>query len=272
MSETIISESKRNASLISDLDNFRTKSIEIDLDREMSVTYPSYEIFSFEKNLYIMIAKSSVVKFKPEWIMRPDYVSFEYYNNTIYWPVILFVNNVFSIEDFINLEEILVPPMEVIIDLIRDKPPNQKPEKINTFLSNPLLKMYQRKPMDDIEISKLQASDNATSEQPTENPTEKVLQEHTEVITLSALNIQNKYCTLSFIPVNSSSVSLYIDDFNVAQRYGYDYCLKKDTNNDYKLISWKAEDCFGGVGGMESFMEENTKLRIKYIYENEVFV
>lgn len=119
--ESIRGEARRNAELATDLDNFRSRYRETTNDLQTTVTFPSGEIFSFEKNLFVLLANAEKVKFKPKWYQRPDYVSYEYYNSTIYWPLILFVNRIFSIEDFKELDDILIPPFNSILQIVKDR-------------------------------------------------------------------------------------------------------------------------------------------------------
>jgi len=119
--ESIRGETKRNSELATDIDNFRSRYQETTSNLEITVTFPSGEIFSFEKNLFTLLSNAECVKFKPIWYQRPDYVSHEYYKNTIYWPIILFVNRVFSIEDFKELDEILIPPFSSILQVVKDR-------------------------------------------------------------------------------------------------------------------------------------------------------
>ena len=119
--ESIRGEAKRNAELATNLDNFRSRYKETTQDLETEVIFPAYEIYSFEKNLFVLLANANKVVFKPKWYQRPDYVSYEYYNSVIYWPIILFVNRIPSIEDFKGLDEILIPPFNSILQIVKDK-------------------------------------------------------------------------------------------------------------------------------------------------------
>jgi len=124
--ETINTEAFRNAKLAVDLDNMReTLTVEDtvvgDSTTPISVNYPSPTIETYEQNFFLLLAKSKKYKFEPNWFQRPDYVSHHFYGNTIFWPLILFVNRIHSIEDFKGFDELLVPPFDLILKLTRDK-------------------------------------------------------------------------------------------------------------------------------------------------------
>ena len=110
-------EAKRNSELLTDLDNFRNHYIEhSNLDLDLNVTFPANEIEAYDKNFFILVSRSRKVTFKPEWFQRPDYVSKEFYGTNVFWALILFVNRIYSIEEFKDLTEVLIPPYNMILD------------------------------------------------------------------------------------------------------------------------------------------------------------
>ena len=123
--ESIIPEVKRNAKLATDIDNYRTRYSEYELDifgnKTLEVIFPAGEVYTLEKNFFTLLAKSKKVDFKTEWYQRPDYVSIEFYGTSIYWIIILFINCIDSIEDFKDLSEILIPNFNVILEITKDK-------------------------------------------------------------------------------------------------------------------------------------------------------
>ena len=82
--ETIVTEAKKNTNLISDIDNFRSRYMEIDYDTGTTVLFPSMEIYTYEHNLFRLLADSEQVRFIPKWEMRPDYASYDLYGSTIH--------------------------------------------------------------------------------------------------------------------------------------------------------------------------------------------
>jgi hypothetical protein len=130
-----------------------------------------------EKNKFILLANSIKVKFSPRWKMRPDYVSFDFFKTTIYWPFILFINNAMSIEDFINYDEILIPDFTNILDVIKTKLPKNTYETVGFNETSYLVKYLQRNPLDDFEIQEIIAKTNLdnTKEKLVATPTEENL-------------------------------------------------------------------------------------------------
>jgi hypothetical protein len=54
--------------------------------------------------------------------MRPDYLSFDEYNTVILAPLLMYVNGVFCTEAF-DLNEVIIPKLSFISDILKDKYP-----------------------------------------------------------------------------------------------------------------------------------------------------
>jgi len=119
--QSIKHEAKRNAELSTNVDNFRSRYKESSYEGTIEVSFPAGNIKTLDKNLFKLLAGSNKVTFKPTWHQRPDYVSIEFYNTTMFWQLILYINRIPSIEDFRDLETIYVPPFNLIVDIMRDK-------------------------------------------------------------------------------------------------------------------------------------------------------
>ena len=85
-------------------------------------TLPSFTLETIEKNLFFLLRNSSYVKFEQKYIMRPDYLSYGKYNTVILAQLLMFVNNVFTVEDF-NLDKVVIPTLQSIIYICQDKFP-----------------------------------------------------------------------------------------------------------------------------------------------------
>jgi len=121
--QSIRHEAKRNAELATNIDNFRSRYKEISYDETIDVTFPAGNIKTLDKNFFKLLAGSNLITFEPKWHQRPDYVSIDYYNTPMFWQVILYINRIASIEDFKDLEDIYIPPFNLIVDVLRDRVP-----------------------------------------------------------------------------------------------------------------------------------------------------
>lgn len=268
---SIKTEAARNAKLSTDIDNFRNRYVDFDSNNNIEVIFPSFDILTFDKNLFILLNQSEEVKFKTRWYMRPDYVSFDYYKTVIYWPLIMYINNVYTIEEFVDFETILVPPYTSIFQLFNDRTIDKNilplQEKV---VSDPKVNQFYKKyPLDLIELQNLAANEAILG---FENQDVLAIHnaEKTEIITLTAEHIANKYVDLAREPASTSSVTLSLNNLNIAQRYNYDYTLKYNGNNSLRRISWKPSDVLesSGLGNiyssMVNYLRVGTVMKIKY--------
>jgi len=269
--ETIKSEAIKNSSKSVDLDNFRSRYIDAPLGVDFTVTYPSTEIYTYEHHYFVLLSKSSYVEFKPSWEMRPDYTSFDMYGSVLFWPLILFVNNVYSIEDFIDLDGVYIPPYRFVLQMVRDRVPKHHIEPLAVYRDIPVPNVYTKGLLDNNEIDEMKGKENIEDQifiEPTPGGPVYTLMEKTENFILSSEMLEDKGLALQHIPVNSSTVNLYLENMNVPQKYGYHYVLKLDPEtNDMKFISWNSVDVFNPQGGMESLLEEDMRIKITYLHE-----
>jgi len=128
-----------------DLDNLRGYYIDGSIPEKLNVIYPSASIEKLEDVYFRLLFESDIITFNEKWNMRPDYASYDIYGSIIYWPVLLFINNIQSIELFRNLEHIISPriaAMEEIINLFNELPikedfvKNKEPDVLNIILES----------------------------------------------------------------------------------------------------------------------------------------
>jgi len=161
--QSIRHEAKRNSELATNIDNFRSRYKETSYDGSIEVTFPAGNIKTLDKNFFKLLAGSRLVTFEPKWYQRPDYVSIEYYNTPIFWQLILYINRIQSIEDFVDLEEIYVPPFNLIIDIMRDRVSSAEvvdlDEEVENYSEARYFKIY---PLDEREKNIIKAMERLT--------------------------------------------------------------------------------------------------------------
>ncbi len=261
---SIRTEVKQNIQNLLDVDNFRSRYYDYDNDLKLYVSFPGFELTTLEKNICYLYDNCAIKEFKDRWYMRPDYASYDFYNTVIYWPILLFINEIYAIEDFRDLDEILVPSINSILEISRDRIPkneliyvHETTEEINQNM------YYKRFPFDKIEVQKIENIDKVTT--PIEPQNDCIFKELTEEFILTSDDITNKYIIIKYQPVNSASIFFYLDDFVTPQPLGYDYILKHDSTFQFRKVSWSKQDCTFG-NGLEDLLEEGHKIRIKYVY------
>jgi len=92
-------------------------------------TFPSLSLWTIEKNIFYLLRDSVQKTFERKYLMRPDYLSFDEYGTTALAQLLMYVNNVSSIEDF-DLDTVIVPTFETIVDICKDKFPVKKNEDL----------------------------------------------------------------------------------------------------------------------------------------------
>lgn len=268
---SIKTEASRNSKLATDIDNFRNRYIDVDTKNNIEVKFPAFDILTFDRNFFILLNSSEEVAFRSRWYMRPDYVSFDYYNTTIYWPLILYVNNVSSREDFADFETILVPPYTAIFQLFSDRQvdkniiPLTEIEDTDTKINQ----YYKKYPLDKMEMERLDAEKQLLGfGQPQTLGIYNT--EKTEIKILTLTDIANKYVDLLREPSSPSGISVKLNNFSIQQKYNYDYTLVYNSQAKQQRISWKASDIISNsensslLSNMATQLRPGSKLTITY--------
>jgi hypothetical protein len=117
---TIDKESKQQAILSTDLDKMGNKyktTTEI-------FSFPSPELWVYEKHLYFLLKNSREVDFDRKYVMRPDYLSYDEYGTVVLAHLLMYVNNVQCIEQF-DLSSVVIPSIEAIVAICFDRFPDK---------------------------------------------------------------------------------------------------------------------------------------------------
>lgn len=269
---TIKSEVRHNILMPTDIDNFKNRYIEKDEKLNLSVVFPSYSIKTFDNLYYYLLERSKYIPFNPRWEMRPDYTSFDYYDTTVYWGLILYINNVACIEDFVNFTKILIPPKEIVFDLYRHKDvlPNQP---ISVFedkeYTNHMIKFYKSYALSDYEYMLRTAHEALTESNKTPQYQTKqvVVKQVMESIPQSI--VDDKYIDLKHIPASTNSIKLLIKGYSIPRIYGYDFILDYTPNNELKRIIWDPDrliiDGQLVTSNMNEILRAGDKIEVSYV-------
>jgi len=82
-------------------------------------TFPDPNLLTIDKNLFYLLRHSEEIDFELKYKYRPDYMSHDYYGTVILWELLMYINGVFSIEDF-DLDKVVVPSMSAITFILQD--------------------------------------------------------------------------------------------------------------------------------------------------------
>lgn len=114
--QTIDNEARSLSKLATDIDRFRIKySIK---DSDKTVIFASPSIYNLEKFRFTLLSKSIKTQLDSKYYFRPDYLSYDKYNTTTLWYVLLYINNVSSFEEF-NPIDVIIPDLSSITEISR---------------------------------------------------------------------------------------------------------------------------------------------------------
>lgn len=271
----IYSESERNSKLVTDIDKFKDRYIVSDPINNITVRFPGFDIRTFERNFFILLSKSVKIDFNVRWESRPDYCSYDFYKSTIYWPLLLWLNNVPVIEEFTKeLGHIYVPSWESILELTRYKNNDSKLHEYseNEPINNEIIKYYKKYPLNAREINLINSNINLRDTTSSVNIITEIV-EREDIFNLDSTNISNKYIDLLEIPNNTSSITLYLNNYSISQRYGYDYTLVANEDDELRRISWLYKDVLENSpgsqipisAGMRNFIKVGDIIKVKYL-------
>lgn len=120
MSKTIDQESRQRANLAIDVnfagDRYRTDN--------GYFTFPAPTLEMIDQYLYFLLTHATEKKFERQYIMRPDYMSYDEYGTVALAQLLMYVNAVPSLEEF-ELENVVVPTMSAITEMLKDKFPKR---------------------------------------------------------------------------------------------------------------------------------------------------
>ena len=79
-----------------------------------SFTSPSLD--TVEEYIFFLLRNSTVKNMDSKYRWKPDYLSYDEYGTPILWQLLMYINQVFSVEDF-NLKEVIIPSKAAIIEI-----------------------------------------------------------------------------------------------------------------------------------------------------------
>jgi hypothetical protein len=123
---TIDNESRSRARLSIDLD--------YSADRYKTTndyfTFPAPVLDTIDKNLYYLLRNSKQIPLDKKYHYRPDYLSFDEYGTVSLAPLIMYLNNIGSLEQFV-IANVVLPNYSAIMEILKDKFPDRKVDSLS---------------------------------------------------------------------------------------------------------------------------------------------
>lgn len=250
---TIDVEARRLTKNIANVDKHRKRYLSKTSD--YVVKFVSPKIYTYDKYRFYLLRNSERRVLDTKYYYRPDYLSFDEYDTTLFWQMLLYINDVPNIESF-NKDTILVPTFSSVLEISFDG--DLSKDLIDIDLLN---KTPSNKKLIELYTSKIKPNLESTSNEVSTTETE-VPSYIRQKFTLKEIDIQNKYIDLAFRPVEES-INLKIVGQLVAPVYDVHYTITKNTSDDLLRLSWKSTDNYDG-DGMEDILEAGIKLEVQY--------
>lgn len=269
----VYEESSNLQSLKNDIDKFRISYSATDIDSEgnkVHVSFVSPFLNVLEKYRYYLYANSVTKTLNKKYFYRPDYVSYDEYGSTNHWALILFINDIASIDEF-TPDSILVPRLSAIEAL--DTSQNDflykmlsatkfgsvdndgilyMPPINNLVVTADISKMFVKT------VSDLKYAEKSLVDQ-VNNSTNDLFVKEDFVMDIPTLRL--RYVDLQFEAVANSVIVQVKNKKSVI--YGKHFKLTNSTSGENR-ISWDPKVVTDGVG-MVFFLKELDHIQISYV-------
>lgn len=125
MTITIDRESRTRSRAAIDI-NFSGNRYKTDND---IFTFPAPTLETLDQYLFFLLKNSVQKQFERRYKYRPDYMSFDEYGTVALAHLLMYVNTVPSLEGF-DLQIVIIPSFNSIIEMLKAKFPKQDPEDL----------------------------------------------------------------------------------------------------------------------------------------------
>ena len=256
-------EASTMSSVSSDVDLYRYKYRESEQQTDLSkvdITFVSPIFSVYEKHRFSLLRNSTIVQMTPRWKYRPDYLSYDKYETTAWWQLLLWINNVKSLEYF-TIDNIIVPTIEALsaieneayftggyIDINEDK--KHKKTLYTLFLN----------PINNLEEIKNSTPQSNTLSDLVEDNSKKDTKFVREIFNLTIPMLRLRYIDLEQIPIEASIKMLANCRPNLI--YNKHYKLIQDDNKVLRRITWDP-DIINNAGLLFK-LKENDSLEVQY--------
>jgi len=255
--ETIAKDAKNRSRLNTDLDLYRRfySMIEEDPENEsrILIQFVAPKIIAYEDYRFYLLQNSVRRQLSIDRYYRPDYVSYDEYGTTNLWALLLFINDIPTIEDFV-VEDILIPSRGAIANISRDN-----------LLRNLITEVV---PLYDLPAKKTpplftgvsglpdyKAPDTTT---PKFAPADMYF--NRELFTVTNVIARQRYVELKFAAV-AESIELNIRN-EPNYLYGKHFVLIKGSSGNNR-VTWDPRLLAGGIG-LVDVMDEDVDFEVKY--------
>jgi len=94
-------------------------------------SFPSPTLATIERYLFFLLKNSTVKVMDSKYRWKPDYLSYDEYGTVILWELLMYVNQIFAVEDF-NLKEVVIPSLQSIIEMNQANFPTKEVDELTS--------------------------------------------------------------------------------------------------------------------------------------------
>jgi len=238
------------------VDSDRYKNIYKKLENDITINFVSPIHQVYEDNRYYILKNSFIKPLDSKYYYRPDYLSYDEYDTTQLWELILFINGFSSIDSF-RSEYIYLPTFGVITELAKFDKSQQDPIDVDVINREPdtgeVVKLYTSRVFPVLEES---------AERVVSVTEELEMAFIRQKFTINETMIQNKYVDLAYFPIPESMNAKIVGN-TIALVYDVHFTIVEKSNGDLKRVSWSSAD--NPVGdGLETILVIGNVLDIQY--------
>ena len=256
-------EASTMCSVASDIDLYRYKykDFEKQIDgSNVDISFVSPVFSVYENHRFMLLANSRIEQMTPRWRYRPDYLSYDKYGTTAWWQLLMWLNDIKSIEYF-TTDTVIVPTKDAVANIEQEAYLSGGYIDINedTKHRETLFTLYML-PTSNIEKIKNTPVQNTFNEL-VENTTEVEKEFNREIFDLTIPMLRMRYVDLQYEPIEDSIKMIANCRPNLI--YNKHYKLIEDNNKSRRRITWDPEII--NNAGLLFKLKENDTLEIQYV-------
>jgi len=254
---TIDKEADLLSRVYSDLDNYRRFYTMPEYNEEtrenILIQFVAPKLFLFEEYRFTLLKESKTKPLLVDRYYRPDYVSYDEYGTINLWAMLLFINDIPTIEDF-AVENIKVPSKQAIMRLTNAATERQTLKEI--------VKLYELPPDPTAPLYYKTRSVPRVINKETVVPTFTPANVYfiRDTFTLDIVDVRNRYIDLSEEPVSESVVLNIVDNPNYLKGKHYDLIRGK---KGFNRLTWDPRRISSGIG-LVDVMVEGIQFEVTY--------
>lgn len=253
-------EARMQSILSSDCDNFRNKyqTNEVELSGNViNISLVSPCLTILDKYRFYILENSAKKRLERKYFYRPDYLSYDEYGTTNWWYLILYINDIPTLQEFTR-EDILVPNFDCISRLQEISTEERQNNLLNYDHLNetkkPLLfssSFYSFAPDYTLE--------QTVKEITSVNSFEDRFQREEFVLDITTLRL--RYIDLTYAPIENSIIFTVRGKPNYT--YGKHYILTESSQNIKNRITWDPKIVTGS--GLVFRLKEKDIIQVTYV-------